>query len=178
MQDDSSAAASPNGAPHAGSEFDKYLDALRSFLRVLIAEGRFALKFAVVEAESEAYDPEAPLYVVDFSGADADLLLEKNAALLQAFEHVALKAIHLDEDHTHRIVFDCQDWRQTRLEELRLMAQVAADRVIETGAPFALNPMPPSERRVVHLALRDQPRVRTESEGRGADRQVVIRPAK
>jgi spoIIIJ-associated protein len=65
-----------------------------------------------------------------------------------------------------------------RREELRLMAQVAAERVIDTGDPFALNPMSPRERRIVHLALRDRPGVRTQSEGMGPDRKVVIFPAK
>ena len=64
------------------------------------------------------------------------------------------------------------------MEELRLMAQVAAERVIDTGDPFALSPMNPRERRIVHLALRDQLRVRTESEGMGLERKVVIYPQK
>ena len=77
---------------------------------------------------------------MSLSGADADLLLEKNAALLHAVEYVALKAIRLGEDHFRRIAFDCQDWRRTRIEELRLMAMVAAARVIETGDPFTQTP--------------------------------------
>ena len=91
---------------------------------------------------------------MDFSGPDADLLLEKNATLLHAFEHVALKAIRLDEDHFRKIAFDCQDWRRMRIEELQLMAQVAAERVIDTGDPFTLNPMNARERRIIHLALK------------------------
>ena len=104
---------------------------------------------------------------MDFSGPDADLLLEMNATLLHALEHVVLKAIRLDDDHFRRIAFDCQDWRRTRIEELQLMAQVAAERVIDTGNAFALNPMNARERRIIHLALKDQPRVHTQSEGMG-----------
>jgi spoIIIJ-associated protein len=54
---------------------------------------------------------------------------------------------------------------------------MAAERVIETGEAFPLNPMSPRERRLVHLALRDQPQVRTESEGTGPERRVVILPS-
>jgi spoIIIJ-associated protein len=64
------------------------------------------------------------------------------------------------------------------MDELRLMAQVAAERVIDTGDPFTLSPMNPRERRIVHMALRDQPKVRTQSEGMGPERKVVIYPAK
>ena len=58
------------------------------------------------------------------------------------------------------------------------MAQVAAERVIDTGDPFALSPMNSRERRIIHLALRDRPQVRTQSEGVGPERKVVIYPAK
>jgi spoIIIJ-associated protein len=65
-----------------------------------------------------------------------------------------------------------------RTEELKLMAQVAAERVVETGAPFALGPMSPRERRIIHLALRDRPNLRTVSEGVGSERKVVILPTR
>jgi spoIIIJ-associated protein len=123
----------------------------------------------------ESSDLESTEYVADFAGADADLLLERNGALLDALEHVVLKAARLREEH--RITFDCNDWRRLRSEELRLTAQVAAERVAESGDPFALSPMTPRERRIIHLALRDRPDLRTVSEGRGAERHVVIFPA-
>jgi spoIIIJ-associated protein len=157
---------------------EKYLSLMESLLREFIKHSPFELTFSIQKPAAQAEDPEAPEYVVDFSGADSGLLLEKNAALLHAIEYVVLKAIRLDEDHFRRIAFDSQDWRRMRMEELRLMAQVAAERVIETGDPFTLNPMSPRERRIVHLALRDRPQVRTQSEGMGPERKVVIFPAK
>jgi len=162
-------------AEHA---IEKHLSLMESLLHEVIEHSPFELNFSIQKAAAQAEDPEAPEYVVDFSGTDADLLLEKNALLLHAIEHVVLKAIRLDEDHFRRIAFDCQDWRRTRMEELRLMAQVAAERVIDTGDPFTLNPMSPRERRIVHLALKDRPQVRTQSEGTGPERKVVIFPAK
>ena len=157
---------------------EKYLSLMESLLREFIKHSPFELTFSIQKPAAQAEDPEAPEYVVDFSGADSGLLLEKNAALLHAIEYVVLKAIRLDEDHFRRIAFDSQDWRRMRMEELRLMAQVAAERVIDTGDPFTLNPMNPRERRIVHLALRDRPEVRTQSEGMGPERKVVIFPAK
>ena len=64
-----------------------------------------------------------------------------------------------------------------RFEELRMTAKVAAERVQSSHQPFRLNPMSSRERRVVHLALKDMPGVRTESVGMGEHRQVVIHPA-
>ncbi|MBI4164188.1 MAG: protein jag, partial [Acidobacteria bacterium] len=107
----------------------------------------------------------------------ADLLIEKNGAVLDALQYLVLKAARLDEESFVKIVFDAKDWRRLRVEELQTIAKIAAERVLETGDPFELSPMNPRERRIVHLALRDDPRVRTASEGRGPDRRVVIQPA-
>jgi spoIIIJ-associated protein len=153
-----------------------YLPRLESLLQELIRHAHFALAFSIQKGASTPDDSEAPEYVVDFSGPDADLLLEKNAALLNAIEYVVLKAVRVEEEYFGKVSFDCQDWRRLRNEELRLTAQVAAQRVIETGDPFTLSPMNPRERRVIHLALRGHAQVLTKSEGMGAERRVVIVP--
>jgi spoIIIJ-associated protein len=158
--------------PHRSPE--SCLAAVEDFLRQIIKHGGFNLSFEARKVEASAEAGDGPAYVVDFSGLDQDLLLEKNAALLDALESVVFKAIRLDEEPFGKISFDCRGFRQLRVEELKLMAQVAAERVIESGDPFALNPMGPRERRIIHLALKDQPKVRTQSEGFGPERRVVI----
>jgi len=166
---------------HPSSEVAKpiaaYLPRIESLVRQVIDFGRFNLKFEMRELPPAEDAPESPEVMVDFSGLDCDLLLEAHAELLNAIEYVVLKAVRLEEDLFGKITFDCLGWRQERIEELRLMAQVAADRVVESGSPFSLGAMNPRERRVVHLALRDRSEVRTASEGFGADRKVVIFPA-
>ena len=157
---------------------EDHLSSLESLLREILGRGRFNLKFSIQKSSAQEDESEAPEYVVDFTGPDADLLLEKNAALLHALEHVVLKAVRLEEDQLRKIAFDCHDYRRMRIEELRLMAQVAAERVIESGSPFTLNPMSPHERRIIHLALKDRTDVHTQSEGKGPERKVVIFPAK
>ncbi len=64
-----------------------------------------------------------------------------------------------------------------RIEELRVSALTAADRVKRSGMPFSFNPMNSRERRIIHLALRNETAVRSESAGMGPHRQVVIYPA-
>jgi len=68
-------------------------------------------------------------------------------------------------------------FRALRLEELKLSARVAAGRVRETQTPFRFNAMSSRERRILHLVLKEEPGVRSESEGSGEDRQVVVYPA-
>ncbi len=156
---------------------ESYLAPIESLLKQILGRGRFELAFVIRKAESGEERLETPEFVVEFSGHDAELLLEKNAALLNALEYVVLKAVRLEEEQFGKITFDCREWRRLRAEELRLTAQVAAERVIETGSPFTLNPMSPRERRIIHLALQDQPAVRTVSQGAGPERKVVILPA-
>jgi predicted RNA-binding protein Jag len=156
---------------------EKYLAAIDSLLNQIIQQGGFALSFSIHHVPQESSDVGSPEYVADFTGADADLLLERNGALLDALEHVILKAVRLDEEHLGKINFDCNDWRRLRTEELKLTAHIAAERVVETGDRFALSPMSPRERRIIHLALRDRPDLRTVSEGVGPERKVVILPA-
>lgn len=154
-----------------------YLALIESLLRDIVRHGGWELSFSIAPRKPDEGGTEGKDFVVDFSGPDTALLLEKNGTLLDALEYLVLKAARVDEEHFGRISFDCQDWRWVRSQELRLAAQVAAERVIQTGDPFPLNPMNARERRIVHLALKDQPQVRTLSEGYGAHRKVVIHPA-
>jgi spoIIIJ-associated protein len=82
--------------------------------------------------------------------------------------------LRLPGNEHEKISFDCMNHRAMRLEELRMAAGVAADKVRKTGAPYKFAPMSSRERRIVHLALRDEADLRTESEGEGMRRCVVV----
>jgi spoIIIJ-associated protein len=115
--------------------------------------------------------------VVQFTGPDIDLLLGNRAELLLALEHVTMEMLHLPSDEHSRLSFDANDYRLLRIEELRLSASAAADKVKRTGVPFRFNPMNSRERRVIHLSLRNETAVRSESSGSGPFRQVIVYPA-
>jgi spoIIIJ-associated protein len=97
--------------------------------------------------------------------------------LLRAIEHVALRWLRLDPHYFDHIRFDCEGYRAARIAELKLAAEAAAARVKQSRAPYRFNPMESRERRILHLALKDDPAVRTISEGEGDLRAVVIYPA-
>lgn len=157
---------------------DGYLTAIQSLVTQIIQHGGFELKSTVRRCDASEIDPDAaPCIIVDFEGPDCDLLLEKNAALLDALEYVVLKAVHVDDEFYGRISFDCHDWRQIRAQELKLTAQMAARQALETGTPFHMTPMSSRERRIVHLALKNEATVKTISEGSGPSRKVVIYPS-
>jgi spoIIIJ-associated protein len=88
-----------------------------------------------------------------------------------------MEMLRLPPEEHSLLCFDANDYRMLRIEELRLSALTAADRVKRSGVPFRFNPMNSRERRIIHLALRDETAVRSESAGMGPQRQVVIYPA-
>ncbi len=96
---------------------------------------------------------------------------------MKALEHLAFRALGLEPAFHEKIHLDCGGFRALRFEELRMTARVAAERVMASKQPFQLNAMSSRERRIVHLAVKDIPGVRTESIGTGEERHVVIHPA-
>lgn len=152
---------------------------LRRYLNAVLPAAGLDLRFRI-DAQDPPADEEldTPEIVVDFEGRDQDLLLERGAELLKALEYIGLRWLRLDSKLHDRVRFDCGNYRADRLAELKLSALVAADRVRESRQAFRLNPMTSRERRIVHLALKNQPGIRTASEGVGDARQVVIFPDK
>jgi spoIIIJ-associated protein len=154
----------------------EFAERMTPFLEELLAKAGFRLTFQLHQIEHRA-DPEDPDIVVDFSGPDTEYLLAYKGELLKALEHLVLEVLHVSQEQRERVLFDCQDYRALRMEELRMAAQAAAEKVRRTGAPYPFAPMNSRERRIVHMALRDQPDIRSESEGVGSARHVVVRPA-
>ena len=148
-----------------------------SLLRNMLANGGFRVTYSIQDVDSSEDDFETPDVVVKFTGSDVDLLLSNRAELLLALEHITMEMLRMHSDDHSRVSFDANDYRLLRIEELRLSAVTAAEKVKRTGVPFRFNPMNSRERRVIHLALRNEPAVRSESAGSGPGRQVVVYPA-
>jgi spoIIIJ-associated protein len=151
---------------------------LDRFLGSLIGNGGFALTYRTETVDPQPAAVDRAEIRVSLSGLDQDLLLERSGELLQAIEYLAVRWLRLDPrlyDHVH---FDAAGYRAARIEELRLSARIAARRVVETGQPFRFNPMPARERRILHLTLAENPAVRSESDGEGEERQVIVLPTK
>ena len=104
------------------------------------------------------------------------MLLERNAELLRALEHIAQEMLRLGYDEHEKVSFDALGHRAMRVEELRMSASVAAERVRKSGAPYSFSPMTSRERRIIHLALRDEADLKTESQGTAGQRCVVVYP--
>lgn len=158
-------------------EAEAFAADLAPLLRSMLEHARLDLQAEILSGAEADRDGSGAAVAVLFRGPDTELLLERNAELLLALEHLLLRCLRLDPRGHELVRFDAGDFRSTRLAELRLSAQVAAQRVRELHQPFRLSPMSARERRVVHLALAEEKDVRTSSEGEGEQRRVVIYPA-
>jgi spoIIIJ-associated protein len=80
----------------------------------------------------------------------------------------------MKDENPKRVVVDVSSWRKSKEEELDSKAQQWAQKVIETGEPMELVPMPAWQRRIVHLAIEKTPGVKSESIGEEPERRLVI----
>ncbi len=148
------------------------------FLQAVITHGGFKLKYRITVDPSIAgnRDWEHPEILVEFAGPDSALLLERGGELLRSLELLGTEILHLQGNEHEKIWFDCKNFRAMRIEELQLAAREAAEKVRRSGAPYRFAPMSSRERRIVHLALREEKDLRTESDGEGGRRSVVVYP--
>ncbi|HUA21585.1 MAG TPA: R3H domain-containing nucleic acid-binding protein [Bryobacteraceae bacterium] len=149
---------------------------IEEFLQQTIQNMGLELSFEILEGQHLHPDLEDPDLLVKFSGPDVDLLLANKAEVLLALELLTMEVLAMPAEHHSLLCFDCNDYRALRIEELRLSALTAAENVKRTRRPFHFNPMSSRERRIIHLCLRNETDIRSESTGTGPFRQVVVLP--
>jgi spoIIIJ-associated protein len=114
-------------------------------------------------------------------GADEEamgLLIGRRGETLRSFQFLLNLLVSRKVQKWPQVVVDVGNYRQRRQESLEGLARRMAERVRQTGRPIMLEPMAAYERRIVHLALRDDASIYTESAGEGENRKIVIYPKK
>jgi spoIIIJ-associated protein len=152
---------------------------IAGFLSSLNKLGGMRLKYRITAGDG-ARDPqglEARQIYVELGGPDVPLVTQHNGELLRALETIAAQMLRLDQREHDLVSFDADNFKALRAQELRLQAEVAADKVIRTGVPFAFAPMNSRERRLLHMSFRDIEGVETASSGEGQDRFLAVFPA-
>ena len=148
------------------------------FLKLLVTTGGLRLRYRIV-AGAGAADPdglEDRLIYVDISGPDAALLTERDGELLRAMEHVCAKIVKLGPEEHDRLSVDAGGFKAGRKRELMETAREGIEAVREGGKPYSFEPMSSRERRMLHLILKREEGLRTESSGEGPARFVVLYP--
>ena len=114
---------------------------------------------------------------LNVKGDDLGVLIGRRGEKLASLQHLVNLIIARREGQTFRIAIDVENYRGRREDQLRDVARRAAERVLQTGKIIQLEAMPAVERRIVHMALVENPRVRTQSVGVEPNRRIVVLPA-
>lgn len=147
---------------------DEVVDKAKKFLQEVFS----AMK---IEAAMEKFvNTRDGSVVIRLHGDDMGILIGKHGQTLDSLQYLTNLVANKEEKDWTRIIIDVEDYRDRRVETLTRLAKRLADRVRREGDPVALEPMNPHERKIVHLALQNDRRIVTHSEGEEPNRYIVI----
>jgi spoIIIJ-associated protein len=109
-------------------------------------------------------------------GGDVGLFIGRRGQTIDAVQHLAQRIVFPEGPSQIRVVVDADGYRERRVETLQAEAEQAAEEALRSGGPVELEPMPASERRIVHEYLRERGGVQTHSEGDEPQRRLVVSP--
>ena len=143
-------------------------EALRAFVQTVV-------DLMGVEASVEAYDTPDAVHA-EISGDDLGILIGRHGTTIDALQYVAAIAVNGDRRYRRQVVIDAEGYRTRREVSLKALADRMAQKVARESGSVQLKPMTAAERKVIHLHLKDDPRVETASEGQEPFRSVVVSP--
>ena len=151
-------------------EVDLAAEVVDSILQILEIDADINIREPVTAGDGLG----SALAVIDISGHDLGMLIGRRGESLMAFQYVVNLIMTRRYPGRGSVTIDVEEYRRRREDQLISLATRMADRVREIGEPITLEPMSAAERRLVHLALTDDPDVETNSTGEGDSRKVVI----
>jgi len=171
-------ASEPTPIPAKGPDIphdilDPVLDRTEATISKLLS--LMGLQAQVSAHYGEARDDRRPI-MVDIRGGDLGILIGRRGETLDAFQYVASLMVGKEVGQFIHLVVDVEGHRDRRQRQLQQLARRMAEQVIKTGRKLTLEPMTASERRVIHMELRDHPAVTTQSAGEEPHRKVTILP--
>lgn len=146
----------------------------KATLEELLAKMQINAEVMVYRGQA-APGEQAP-WVLQISGRDLGVLIGRKGETLAALQYITRLIASRDLQRRADIVIDVEGYKSRREQMLRKLAKRMADQAIQLNRTVPLEPMPPHERRIIHLALRDHPQVSTQSVGEGEYRKVTIIP--
>jgi spoIIIJ-associated protein len=135
------------------------------------------VKAEVTASFGEPDEPHSRVPVrVDIHGNDLSILIGRQAETLNALQYIANLIVGKEMGQPVTLILDVEGYRQRREQQIRQLARRMADQAVNTQKRQVLEPMPSNERRLIHIELRDNPLVSTESIGEEPHRKVTIIP--
>jgi len=121
---------------------------------------------------------DRPALWISLRGKDANVMVGPRAQTLNSIQYLFRTLLHRMMEGDYNVVIDADGYRKRRQRSLESLARKMADKAIKSGRNVRMKPMPAHERRLIHILLRKDKRVKTESTGRGRDRAITIIPSK
>jgi spoIIIJ-associated protein len=146
----------------------------RETIQIILEKMRVDAKVSVKLGDSESNRVQPVL--IDIEGNDLSFLIGRKGETINALQYITSLIVGRELGRWLPIQVDVQHYRKRREDELRRLARRIAEQVIGTGRMQILEPMPSNERRIIHIELRDNPNVDTQSVGEGDQRKVTVRP--
>jgi len=134
--------------------------------------------FNVGEVTIDEYEGDEGELILDITGDDLAVLIGRHGKTLDALQFVISTITVRTIGFRFPVIIDVEGYKNRQRQKLESLARSSAKRAVSQQRSVKLRPMTPYERRIIHIALRDDPRVDTASEGEGAARHVVVVPVK
>lgn len=141
------------------------IEAAKLFLENILEKMGLTVRMEIIDGDVTTFN---------LWGNDLGILIGKHGQTLDALQYLVNLVANKHGDQKVRIVVDVEDYRRRRTETLKNLALRIADRVRYKGEQVTLEPMTPQERKVIHMALQDNPHVYTYSEGEEPYRKITI----
>jgi spoIIIJ-associated protein len=167
-------AAPPAPAVEPGEE-DEILRVAHETVAELLDKMKVRANVTAQFGEADEGHTRIPI-LINVSGNDLSILIGRQAETLNALQYISSLIIGKELGRSVPVIIDVEGYRQRREQQIRQLARRMADQAIKTGRRQILEPMPANERRLIHLELRDNPQVTTESTGEEPRRKVTIIP--
>lgn len=165
----------PVAESSSSSDEDQALQVAHDTVAELLEKMKVAAEVNASYIEDDDYNGRKPI-LVDIHGDDLSILIGRKAETLNALQYITSLIVGKELGRSVPLSVDVEGYRTRRKEQLKKLAHRLAEQVVQQGRSQALEPMTPSERRTIHIELRDHPDVYTESAGDGDRRKVVIYP--
>ena len=159
-------------APLSDEELDKIADTAIAALRDVLKY------FNVGEVTIDEYEGDEGELILDITGDDLAVLIGRHGKTLDALQFIISAITVRSIGFRFPVIVDVEGYKNRQRQKLESLARSSANKAASQHKSVKLRPMTPYERRIIHIALRDDPRVDTGSEGEGSARHVVVVPVK
>jgi len=151
-------------------ELDKIADTAIEAIRMILEY------FGAEESDIDEYEGEEGELILDIMGDNLAVLIGRHGKTIDAIQFLVSSIVNKKTGFRHPLVVDVKGYKHKRKQKIVSVAKASAARAIRQKHELRLRPMTPYERRIVHVALRDDKRITTVSEGTEPNRYIIIKP--